>query len=139
MRKRFFYLILSIIFLIINLTISYFKNPYTLIFKSKTFNYVINILYIHFDDILYFTVENILSLLTFIFIIKFFKPNDDSIIYSNIKSLIKLIIGFALIYSVSYIFILSADNDKIANIITLIGGLITMVYTSIKFLTKITK
>lgn len=139
MRKRLFYLILSITFLIVNLTISYFKNPYTLIFKSKTFNYVINILYIHFDDILYFTVENILSLLTFIFIIKFFKPNDDSIIYSNIKSLIKLVIGFALIYSVAYIFILSADNDKIANIITLIGGLITMVYTSVKFLTKITK
>lgn len=129
-KKRIFLFIILILLLFI---LWLFDNPYDRIYKSETLQYILDVFIKQYTQILSFAIQNLLSFSIIVIIYYIIKPM--SVKRNKIK---KFLLSFApvtiILNSCIYIIILSADDNKIANVISMTGSLFALFYTTLKLI-----
>ncbi|SGU98860.1 Uncharacterised protein [Staphylococcus aureus] len=129
-KKRIFLFIILILLLFI---LWLFDNPYDRIYKSETLQYILDVIIKQYTQILSFAIQNLLSFSIIVIIYYIIKPM--SVKRNKIK---KFLLGFVpvtiILNSCIYIIILSADDNKIANVISMTGSLFALFYTTLKLI-----
>ncbi|MCL9696224.1 hypothetical protein AXE88_08715 [Staphylococcus aureus] len=129
-KKRIFLFIILILLLFI---LWLFDNPYNRIYKSETLQYILDVFIKQYTQILSFAIQNLLSFSIIVIIYYIIKPM--SVKRNKIK---KFLLSFApvtiILNSCIYIIILSADDNKIANVISMTGSLFALFYTTLKLI-----
>lgn len=111
-------------------------NPYIQFYNSETIHYFINTICKQYIHILSFAIQSSLCAFIIAFFIKILFPNKLNIPFDKTKFYFIFIPSVILVYSFIYMCLLAIDDNKILNLISLVGTIVAFFFTTIKIITE---
>ncbi|MDZ5123320.1 hypothetical protein IRT42_10650 [Staphylococcus epidermidis] len=135
-RIKYFFILIFLI--IIYYWFGKLDNPYIQFYNSETVHYFINTICKQYIHILSFAIQSSLCASIIAFFIKTLFPSKLKIPFDKTKFCLIFIPSVILMYSFIYMCLLAIDDNKILNLISLVGTIVAFIFTTIKIITEYT-
>ncbi|MCG1167747.1 hypothetical protein K4S71_02170 [Staphylococcus epidermidis] len=135
-KIRIKYFLILITLMVIYYWFSKLDNPYIQFYNSETIHYFINTICKQYIHILSFAIQSSLCAFIIAFFIKILFPNKLNIPFDKTKFYFIFIPSVILVYSFIYMCLLAIDDNKILNLISLVGTIVAFFFTTIKIITE---